>query len=256
MAEEQGRRPRKSKKAKKARAKKAKTTLKTVKSDEVKKRGVSDHLSDGARAYYTMRVAELYCQGKTIRAIAETLSNEPFGPDAEFNFVSRGIVHRLLVDIRAEWSDRTFRAIKKHKAEELAKLDHLEMTYWDAWEKSVEVEKVKVKREPAIVHDQDGNAHILNPTKTDGSDLPIVERTVEQNAIGDIRFLQGVERCITKRCEIIGLNKVLPQTGEDEDFNEIWKGIESNLKSEADIKAALAFARAIPDDIAVVTKTG
>lgn len=74
---------------------------------------------------------------------------------------------RKLYDL---WRESAVRNFDEHRARELAAVTHLEATYWAAWEKSE-------------------------------------ARSVEgKTADGDPRYLQGVERCIERRCKLLGLD--------------------------------------------------
>ncbi len=64
--------------------------------------------------------------------------------------------------------------INEAKAKELARVDHLEREYWEAWERSVGEHRTKTLK------------------------------TEEIN--GDPRYLSGIQWCINKRCELLGLD--------------------------------------------------
>ena len=82
------------------------------------------------------------------------------------------------------------------------KVDRLEREYWAAWEASKEERQTTTTEQTA-----DAEAERLK------ADIRKKERT------GDPRYLAGVERCIAKRCGILGLNaphKVAPTTPDGE----------------------------------------
>jgi hypothetical protein len=98
-------------------------------------------------------------------------------------------ITRDLQAIRDEWQASATMAFGERVAQELAKLDELERTYWNAWERSCgDAERLSAK------------------TVKDGED----ERTEAVKHVEpppcDARFLDGVEPCIKRRCEILGLN--------------------------------------------------
>ena len=66
--------------------------------------------------------ASLYLQGKTQQAIAERLG------------MTRQMVGYDLKAIQRRWRQDTARDLDEDKAKELAKLDELERTHWQAWE--------------------------------------------------------------------------------------------------------------------------
>lgn len=75
-----------------------------------------------------------------------------------------------LAKLHKRWTAASLLEVQKFKARELARIDHLERVYWESWEDSTK---------------------IINESG---------------KFLGDKRFLDGVQWCIAKRCEILGLN--------------------------------------------------
>ncbi len=121
-------------------------------------------------------IAALYLRGKTQVEIAAELQ------------ISQATVSRDLAAIRGEWVKESVQAIDQRKAIELAKIDALELEYWEAWKRS----QVATKQEVSEVF----GTGVGNKAK-------IQKRTTEQT--GDPRFLSGVMQCIEKRCQILGI---------------------------------------------------
>lgn len=130
-------------------------------------------------------ISELYLKGYSYRKIAEiiaadtsreyTLSHVQIGHD----------VKRML----ASWKEAREANIDEWVTGELEKLAKLEQTYWEAWEKTVkDWTKVSVK------NGDKGGQKFSEDTMTD------------VKMFGDPRYLQGIERCIQKRCELLGLD--------------------------------------------------
>ena len=118
-------------------------------------------------------IGRLYLAGVTQMEIAAQLG------------ISQATVSRDLKFLQAEWQEARINDIDERKRQELAKIDNLELEYWDAWrrsQKDAEVETVKVV-----------NATIETTNRTEGQ-------------TGDPRFLAGVQWCINKRCELLGLD--------------------------------------------------
>lgn len=91
-----------------------------------------------------------------------------------------------------QWRASSLIDVDEAKANELAKINELERTYWQAWRRSCEgAETIKQRGKP-------GNL----PGKVQTENI---ERTVKEQA-GDPRFLQGVQWCIEQRCKILGVN--------------------------------------------------
>lgn len=126
------------------------------------------------------RIAALYRQGWYQYEIAEDVG------------VSTAQVSRDLDAIRKEWLDSSIRNFDESRAEELAKIDNLEREYWAAWEKSKSnYNKKSTKRK--------GKARDAAPDYMEQTDTEVI-------LMGDPRFLAGIQWCINKRCEILGLD--------------------------------------------------
>ena len=75
-------------------------------------------------------------------------------------------VCRDLEKIRCQWLESSIRDFDEAKADELAKIDNLEREHWEAWARS--------RR--------------------------------EEGQTGDPRFLNGVLKCIERRCKLLGID--------------------------------------------------
>ena len=93
--------------------------------------GVRTRQKQTSIAQRRARVADWYCSGKTVYAIAELAG------------VHHATVTRDLAAIRQQWRDSAVRDFDAARAVELAKIDRLERQYWEAWEKSCKDAVVK-----------------------------------------------------------------------------------------------------------------
>ena len=119
------------------------------------------------------RIATLYLMGKRQADIATEIG------------VNQSQISRDLAVIHKRWRESALVNINEAKHKELARIDELERTYWDAWQRSVgEVVKTTTSK-----------------SDKDGSRASIVK---EQKA-GDSAFLSGVLACIEQRCKIFGI---------------------------------------------------
>jgi hypothetical protein len=117
--------------------------------------------------------------------------------------ISRQQVGYDLGLIRAEWQASAARDFDQHVAEELAKLDHLEATYWDGWQRSLQpLESTSSEEIADEVCMPAGRRH--QRVKVPRSRTRAATRTEQQH--GDASFLAGVARCIEQRCRVLGLN--------------------------------------------------
>jgi predicted transcriptional regulator len=152
------------------------------------------------------KVAEMYLSGSYQSSIADKLG------------IDQATVSRDLAELRKEWLERSINHVDQKKAIELAKLDRLEVTYWEAWERSKQNARTVIKR-----HTPDGNS---------------TERKIEQK-VGNPTFLEGVLKCIDRRCQLLGLDapKRTEMTGKDGGPIEVN---DVRLKLLADLAGAVA----------------
>ena len=122
-----------------------------------------------------LQVAEWYCQGKSQVWIAAQLG------------LSQQQISYDMRAVRNQWAERTYETINAHIAEELAKIDHLEQTYWLGY-----FESQKPKTRATITGTGEGAI--------------VRDRQTETREEGGAQFLQGVERCIKLRMDLLGLN--------------------------------------------------
>jgi hypothetical protein len=105
-----------------------------------------------------------------------------------------------LQQIQREWLRSAVRDYDERKAEELARLDELERTYWAAWERS----------KADLVHSFSETSDAEVTVRVGHKRAPAQrKRRKEYTRIeaqnGNSAFLYGVERCIAQRCKILGL---------------------------------------------------
>jgi len=125
-----------------------------------------------------MKVAEMYLRGIYQVDIAKELD------------VTQATISNDLKAIRKEWRTSRLRNFDAIIEEQLAKIDLLEQTFWDAWNRSKDsAEKITNKEGMRA-----------------GEPYNEKSRTIEEQ-IGNPKFLQGVMDCIKRRCELLGLDK-------------------------------------------------
>jgi predicted transcriptional regulator len=129
-------------------------------------------------------VADMYLRGKTQHEIGRHVG------------VSQAQISRDLAAVREEWRQSAIASLDEAKARELAKVDALEATAWEAWERSC--------RDAETLHAETTKGRATK----DGAPLPDLSRqakTVKGQA-GDPRFLERVAWCVERRCKILGLD--------------------------------------------------
>lgn len=134
-------------------------------------------------------VARLYLAGKFQVHIAK-----------ELGVTQQQISYDLKI-IRERWLESSLRDFDELKAQELAKIDDTEREFRAAWERSQKVRRTTSQK-----------------NKT-GRDSSVEDGLIEQEQVGDPRFLDGVLKCIHMRCEILGLNAAKKIALMDKDGN-------------------------------------
>lgn len=158
--------------------------------------------------------AALYLHGLTHYEIAKRLN------------VSRQQICYDLKILQRRWQESALADFNSKKAAELAKMDELERTYWEAWERSCQAREVTTQEKTQGGEGQSDEARLKAGVRKEQRD-------------GNPEFLRGVERCIELRCKISGAFaavKIAPTTPDGE---EEWHASDS----EANAVLCAAFAR-------------
>ena len=132
-----------------------------------------NHQAKMRRLDRAMIVAEMYCKGMNQRDIAEKIG------------VSRDTVRKALDTARDVWLERLGDSIERHRAEQLAKIDRLEATAWDGFERSQRATKERIK---------ESGEHPKSVLK-------------KKTNAGDAKFLQVISKQIEMRIRLLGLDK-------------------------------------------------
>jgi hypothetical protein len=133
------------------------------------------------REYDLKEISGLYLQGWIQAEIAAHI-NKTRSYD-----ITRQTITRDIKTIQQRWLESSVRNFDEARAEELAKVDNLELTYWSQFEAS---------KDPIVKR--------RTSKKVDGE---TTEATQEVSlGTGDPRFLQGVQWCIDRRCKLLGLD--------------------------------------------------
>lgn len=131
--------------------------------------------SESERNLYQISV--MYLRGMKQYEMAEELK------------ISPATISGAISLLKLEWREKRVENINEMKMKELDRVDLLEREYWVAWELSKKDKVKTVKREGSV-------------------GLNGIDETIEskEGQVGDPRFLQGVQWCVDKRCEILGID--------------------------------------------------
>ena len=145
-------------------------------------------------------VARLYIEGNTQAQIADIIS------EASGKIVGRDTVHNTIQEIFKRWEMRYVDDVNFLKMRELVKIDKLESTYWEAWQRSSKdfkseetVEKGgTLPSKSGHSYSEDGKRGYVGKSK----------RKVVEERVGNVKFLQGIERCVELRMKILEIGNV------------------------------------------------
>lgn len=126
------------------------------------------------------KIAKQYLQGIPQARIAKELG------------ISQPQICADLKVIRSRWRESSIRDFDVAKSEELAKIDLVETQAWEAWEESKKLKTTTTKKTGT----------------TPKGDVDLIDRKAEKQ-VGNPVFLNVVMSCITKRCQIMGLDSEL-----------------------------------------------
>lgn len=122
-------------------------------------------------------IASLYLEGKTQAEIGTQLN------------LNQSTISRELKKIVQDWKVERVHDLNEIKQRELARLDHLEATYWEAWTRSIRTATVTMKKV------------IVQHERVVGQE--ITDRSTEE--IGDAKFLDSIQDIIAARLRIFGI---------------------------------------------------
>jgi hypothetical protein len=145
-------------------------------------------------------IASLYLKGEYQSDIAAQVG------------ISQGQVSKELAILQAEWQTSALIDINEAKARELAKIDALELVYWQAWERSqldAESEITKMQGAPP------------KPNETSPAPAKLETQKKREGQSGNPAFLSGIQWCINKRCEIIGVNAPVKSEVENKGITKV-----------------------------------
>lgn len=161
---------------------------------------------------------DLWLKGYTLTYISKELTKHGHS-------VSVATISKYVQAFLAEYQEERFKEKDKLIHAELMRLDKLERTYWQAWERSVGIVTSKTIGGWESGLDVAGMKAGIKTIALDETTNTVVNgNTPKANAtrgnkkyvtyneslsVGDVRFLMGIERVIDKRCKLLGLDAPL-----------------------------------------------
>jgi hypothetical protein len=124
-----------------------------------------------------VEIARLYLQGVIQVDIAARLG------------MTRQMVGYDLKAIRAKWLESSLVNFNERVAIELAKIDNLEVEYWQAWQRSLQVK-------------ESSTAKVVSEAESERNEVS----TKQEQMTGNESFLAGIRWCIDRRLKLFGLD--------------------------------------------------
>ena len=156
-------------------------------------------------------IARRYLRGETQAAIGRALG------------MTQQMVSYDLAAIEAAWQKSALYDMDKAKARELARIDHLERTYWEAWEESRQDKEVATQKQVGSGEAQRREATLR-----------------KEGQSGNPAFLSGVERCIERRCKLLGLDAPEKSTNVNIDMASLTVDQLERIAAGEDVMKVLA----------------
>ncbi len=138
------------------------------------------------------RIADLYLDGKEQTEIAEMLG------------LSQGQISYDLKKVQEEWLRNTTMNLDAHKAEEIAKTLQTERMYRDIYKRSLN----DLKTQTATLQSKTKKKidSVTGKEIEETKPVPINQVVHTENRNGDPRALDGILKCIERRCKLLGLD--------------------------------------------------
>jgi hypothetical protein len=150
--------------------------LKDIEKNKVKKRR-NKHEREADR----VKISQLYLAGESQYAIGKKLN------------LSQSQVSSELAIVRENWVKQTSMDLDTVKAEQLVKIDKIEQEMWACWEKSKRTKKLSTKFGKMNRENNPAGIPQINSFNV-----------VEEEELGDMKYMDMIMRCVTERLKITG----------------------------------------------------
>jgi hypothetical protein len=142
------------------------------------------------KAYHRDEIAARYLRGESQASIGRDLGLSQQQVSADVKWLG------------LEWQRRASANIIELRAEQIAKLDLLERTFWEAWDASFGGSLVDVVEYARLDEPQRPDTA---PSLKVGRWAEIRSKVARSNGAGNPAYLEGVRRCIQLRIRLLGL---------------------------------------------------
>ena len=144
--------------------------------------------------------------------------------------VSQPTVSNDLKALVNRWQESALMDVDEAKATELARINRLELEYWNTWEQS------KRDKESTLAE------------KTEGKETHTKAQQRKEGQVGNPSFLAGVQWCIDRRCKLLGLDAPTKIAPTDPTGTKEYAELTDDERAER-LAAILDTARARRDSV-------
>ena len=123
------------------------------------------------------------------------------------------------------WKEVALKDVVELRQAELEKVNRMENEYWDAWERSCANKQTKAARKRLGKDADAGNT---------------VQSVTDESRDGNPAFMAGIQWCINKRCELLGLNAPTKSQNVDIDLSTLNEKQLEMLASGEDLLTVIA----------------
>lgn len=156
-------------------------------------------------------IIDLYLQGNTMERVAEIAKERTNG-----HKFSTSTVHKYVRDAIQVWREQKQDLISEYMVIELAKINRMEVEYWNAWERSCAV-RGKITR-------------MKNKNSDDGKLAVSTVKEDSAQGLGDWRFMDGIKWCVEKRLELLRSENMAQAVTIN---NNIQNNVQNNIENKS-----------------------
>lgn len=157
-----------------------------------------------------LTIAELLLKGWSQQRIADWLDLDKSG------------ISREVRAIKAQWQVETIEDHNLYVQQELRRLAMLEAEHWDAWERSQQSKETTHLEKLLVGKDESGSpmGRVRQGTRAEAR-------------VGDVVFLNGIQKVIDSRCKLLGLYPTERESAAEIHLNDSQLSVIGQLMGEA-----------------------
>lgn len=147
--------------------------------------------------------------------------------------IDRSTVAKMIAKQRKLWRESAETDFTEEQTQVLEEIELVKFTYWQEWERSQ-----KDIEETSQMAEESGE----QIKEVDGQPIPVLVKDIKKRAtnktrerLGDPRFLQGVERMIEQRRQVLGIDKPVADPSKTaEEIRQFLHEIDGSIEGPPD----------------------